>query len=371
MAKPGQAFKLLSGKRNDRLVSGIEKGEGVRMTRDPLKINITEAYEAVFLGVLGRKPSSDEVAAWMSNNGAATSVGSLAEALRTTDEYRDRLALESERMARAADGRKVFFLHIPKSGGISIRAQFRASLGHVAPILLADSPLPYQIEPGATSWPFLTGHIGIDTCPPGYSCVTVFREPRARLLSLHRFVASRHYEAWLSSVGLNPEVSRQWRESSIDSLIENNHEMPLGIDGHVLHARQGLHYAWMFAEGFSTPAGFAAVSRAEGELAIKRGLQRISHAAWTHDGPGIARMIERASGRRPGEIARLNITKPTISGSPGVINRKTRELLADFLRDDMQVLEMAASAGLVEALSADVRDTIFKETALRLGYIYE
>lgn len=329
-----------------------------------MKIDLHEAYEAVFVGVLGRKPRPGEAAAWMNNNGAVTPVTSLAEALRTTDEYRDKVALESERMARSAHGRKVFFLHIPKSGGMSIRAQIRAGLGGVSPLLLSAGPLDYQIEPGATSWPFLTGHVGIDACPAGHSCVTVFREPRSRLLSLHRFVASRHYETWLCSLGLDSAVSRMWRENSIEAVIRAAPDKsPLGS--------RGLRFAWMFAEGSSTLSRFTALSRPERLSVIARGLQRVSHAAWIHDRAGIARLLEQTTGQRPGETGRLNVTRPTIPDSPGVIDKKTREFLADFLQDDLQVLEMASAAGLIPTLSADARDEIFRETAIKLGYIYE
>jgi hypothetical protein len=127
----------------------------------------------------------------------------------------------------------------------------------------------------------------------------------------------------------------------------------------------------MFASGASTPDDFAALSPTERKQAIGRGLERVSHAAWTHDGPGIARMIERVSGRPPGESRRLNVTSPTMSGPPDVIDARTRELIADYVKDDLEVLEMAASAGLVEPMSPDARDAIFKQTAIRLGYVFE
>ena len=336
----------------------------------PVRIDIREAYEAVFMGILGRKPSPSEIAAWLDNQGAPTPVASLALALRTTDEYGDKLALQCERTARRADGRRVFFLHIPKSGGISLRTQIRASLGGVAPLLFSHTPLDHQVEPGETSWPYLTGHVGIDACPPGYDCVTIFREPRARLLSLHRFIGSRHFEDWLVSMDLNPATSRRWRQRSIETIIAEYGDVPSGRQGNPHLGARGLRFGWMFADGASTPGDFAALGPAERRAAMARGLQRVSHAAWVHDGPGVAAMLERLCGAALGEGRRLNTTNPTIEGEPDVLDARTLEIIDAFVSEDRELLDMAASAGLVEPLSAEDSDAIFRKTAMRLGYVF-
>lgn len=66
----------------------------------------------------------------------------------------------------------------------------------------------------------------------------------------------------------------------------------------------------------------------------------------------------------------MNVTKPSIDNNPGVINKQTRNILKDFLSEDIKTLEYAASIGLVSRMSSDLADESFKETAIKLGYEY-
>ena len=81
-------------------------------------------------------------------------------------------------------------------------------------------------------------------------------------------------------------------------------------------------------------------------------------------------MLERLCGAAPGESRRLNTTNPTIEGEPDVLDARTLEVIDAFVSEDRELLDMAASAGLVEPLSAEESDAIFRKTAIRLGYVF-
>jgi hypothetical protein len=320
---------------------------------------LEEAYQAVFLAALGRRAAPAEIGAWLNNGGTATDPADLAAALRTTAEFENRIALRAGRLARNAGGRKVFFLHIPKCGGISLQNRLREALGGLPPIEYSFHPYDHTLFPGADCWPFLTGHVSVECIPPTHTAITVFREPRARILSLHRFVSSYYVERFLAANNREEETSRRWRSTPLRELLLS--DPPEAGDWGT------FRFAWRFAAGVANEEQFMAMRRDERETAMRRGLDKIGRAAWTHDEPGLTDLVDFATGKRTVSV-RLNESPPDAPMVRSVIDAETMVLLDRITADERQLAGMAAERGLIAHLPKDTADAIFLSTARRLGY---
>jgi hypothetical protein len=197
-----------------------EFGDQQRKNREHSREALAEIYQSVFLAALGRRATADELTAWLDNAGQPTPPRALADTLRTTDEFGDRTVLDAAMIARRAGGRRVFFLRIPKTGSTSFVARLREALGGVPPIIYSREVVPLCLSPGDEDWPHLTGHVNFgDAARPTHFMATVFREPRAGILSKHRFIASVEYERYLGSINKSTDICLQWRSMTLMDIL--------------------------------------------------------------------------------------------------------------------------------------------------------
>lgn len=169
-----------------------------------------ELVRAAYVELLGREPSADEIVTWL---GAAARGQSLAEIFRTigaSDEAAQRWWERPIHQAladaiRLADGTvgasrvRLYFMHIPKTAGSSLRRafakQFQGRAAHTAWNIDQLADVPGSVVRGHA---YVTGHFGREIYPiigEATATFTVIREPVARARSHYQHICRdvRHY----------------------------------------------------------------------------------------------------------------------------------------------------------------------------------
>jgi hypothetical protein len=337
-----------------------EFGDQQRKNREHSREALAEIYQSVFLAALGRRATADELTAWLDNAGQPTPPRALADTLRTTDEFGDRTVLDAAMIARRAGGRRVFFLRIPKTGSTSFVARLREALGGVPPIIYSREVVPLCLSPGDEDWPHLTGHVNFsDAARPNNFVATVFREPRARILSMHRFISSVEYERYLGSINKSTDISLQWRSMTLIDILAS--------PGSLIGNATALSFAWHFAAGVQSALDFWNLADEDRERALLAGVARLDGAAWLHDEEGLAKLVRKATGA-DASPRQLNKTARESWPVESIIDDGVMKELERVIRYDRQVIELAVARGLLPALPAAEADRIFFATAKKLGY---
>ena len=269
-------------------------------------------------------------------------------------------------------GKRVFFLHIPKTAGTAIRMALVRSL---------RIP-PYELYTNNTSliealefthndfWPLYYGHENIAFFPEGYSGITIFRESRSRALSLYR---QKCRAAVIDNpLDINQVAFQEMRKIALKLL-----STPFGEWLNVPSQLSSIEYfipSKQFGrnsyESNEFQSHILSLSSKEIEKFLNESLARFTHAAWVHDETAILKAISEISGGEIAELPRENVF-PNLKEYPTQILDKAAIIKLNAFQEKEAILhKVAHEHGLVPLLSKSEADDLFEITAKRLGFIF-
>lgn len=271
------------------------------------------------------------------------------------------------RATNAYGGRRVFFLHVPKTAGTSVRLALADALGVPSLNFYSGHQMPAK---GATFWPYLAGHAGIAAFPQAYTGFTVFREPRSRLLSAYR-------QFQFNNSGPSPRIPLEPQGSHPRK--SRGHQSPFEVWSRGKGLRGWFHFdvqARLDQRGQSVeskwstdPLVLRSMAPEDRLSGLNLGLARINRAAWIHDSDAVLDAIADVSGARPRHLPHENSVEKNL-GVPDHVRLTADDMDAFELavERDQEVIDVAVHLGLVPPLDPRLADEIFERTLLRQNF---
>lgn len=321
---------------------------------------------SLFRAVLSREPSPKEKYQLRSQLLVHGDLEAIARDLLLSEEFTVQILPQLvARSASAYGGKKIFFLHVPKTAGTSVRLALAKAIGLPSINLYSGHHVPPD---GAFFWPYLAGHVSAGAIPESHIGFTVFREPRSRLLSRYR-------QSQFERVGAKPLIpldggaikrrpARQpWQVFAGKGLPEYFY-----LDSFSSRNPQATNVATMW----QIPKNLLRKMPTQEQLAgFELGLSRISVAAWAHDSPALIEAIGDVSGTRLDELPRENVADTRVHLEHIFLCERDQEALEMAARRDQEVIDIAVDQGLIPALDPDEADAIFESTLKRLEYSFD
>lgn len=311
-------------------------------------------------GLLG-SPASTELRLRVQALLVAGDTRGAVESIVTSDEFaRIRLPGLVASSSSEWSGQSVFFLHVPKTSGVSTRIALAEAIG-VPPVYSLNLPgdVPPRSWKGASFWPFFAAHAHIDAFPESHIGVTTIREPRSRLLSLYR----QHQSSDPDTLRLLSPQKRERRMSQAQAA----RSLDLAS---WLRTANFTPMVGLFASGHRITDRTFALKASTSELraCVEVGLERIHHAAWSHRTSEVEDMIHTLSGRRIA-LGHHNVRHIDGTAPRDVLDREAMDQLEQLSRRDFILIEAAQDKGLVPPLSQEEADEQFETSARRLGFV--
>lgn len=333
--------------------------------------------EVLFGSVLGRRASDDDLLAAAKGLSSADGLRLQLNAMIKSPEF---AIMQLPHLMAAASrnyrGEKIFLLHVPKTAGTSLRLGLIDAMG--IPALdryERTGNWDGYSEDFLKMWPLLVGHTNVYNFPKeSHRGVTVFREPRARTLSIFR---QRTREAIVPSMFHSLEKAQKtsakaerllsnfsnWLETTqhpLDLLtwhveMQPGHELPRGDERGINRREQAIELE-KYGESYIRNA-------------LDLGLQRIQVAEWLHNKAGMATILDRALSRPiASKMPKVNEVLEQQVENPIQLSADDHARLSKIAQQSQIVFDIAVDQGLIAALSTDEADQEFEIASKRLGF---
>ncbi len=331
-----------------------------------------DLIKALYRGVLRREPTPVEISNLNNALSNAVSVEHALKDMLSSHEFGVMVLAElvNSYATRVPDN-PVFFLHIPKTAGTSFRLALTETMGVPAFLLYVHTTWQgFGRDATMQFWPLWAGHAGVSAFPATHRGITVFREPRSRILSLFR--QQQREFAW----GADGKIQKRFDDF--------NMVRPPGVT-----VTAGFSQ-WVSAPR-TTMSWFIEVPATEGEhlwngqpsakflnslsptdvrLSLSRSLSRFDAAAWVHDSDAMSHAISHVTNvDSVALLGRENQYEPLSDVDLVRLQPSDLEHLKRHAHDDHLLFEIAAEQGLIPPLDPDIADAEFERTAQRLGFV--
>jgi hypothetical protein len=256
-----------------------------------------------------------------------------------------------------------FFLHIPKTGGTSMRELIGESFGVPSINIYGNWIDPSR---GQGYWPYWAGHAQVSFFPETHRGFTLFRDTRSRILSLYREqqgrLTSRTLHGWIYPE--SNEVKREslpfsdWlirRENSGQSSLEFYLAENKNLIGRIRDQNQANE--------------LKKTELAERKILLESGLSRFASAAWIHRESDVQTAISSLTGKEVSSLPRQNTFESKEFKLFEVsLTASDLQIIKVFEERDELALKIAADLGLIQLLPKDENEYLFEKTASRLKF---
>lgn len=337
----------------------------------------------MYIGILGRNPSKDEVQDRIQILKTNPTLESFINDMVTSQEFKVmRIPNLISEEVNIKSNLKIFFLHVPKTAGTSLRSWLTKYHG-IPPYLIYYGFLK-DIDKSMDFWPFWVGHANIQKFPNSHSGFTSFRETRSRLISQYRQIQRSlvpGFDLRKNAVQKLLYTQQYYHEKS------QNFNIWLKNFGHsICHyyiPNTASHYSNEIPtlENFTHSVGTDRewISRIDNSPkteirnSLEKSMKRFTAASWVHDSESQAVAIKKLFGDKDIKIniPTLNEFDKSTNYQSEIISKQSVELMEEISRKDQIVFESAINAGIISENIPFNKDEIFFNSRKRLGYMYE
>lgn len=257
----------------------------------------------------------------------------------------------------------VFFLHIRKTGGTSMRELIGASLGVPSINIYKAWSSPSR---GHGYWPYWAGHAQVSFFPETHLGITFFRDTKSRMLSLYRQQQGQ----------LNGQSRHGW--SFPNSIVKRREIPPFSewVQRQEKSGHRSLEYYLAENKNVFGPERDRNQARelrnadlSERKLLLESGLSRITAAAWIHKESDVRRAITSVVGKEVDTLPRNNtFESKNFAVSIDPLSSSDLETLKSIEEREALAFKIAADLGLIQLLPDDENQHLFEMTASRLHF---
>jgi len=280
-------------------------------------------------------------------------------------------------------GQKVFYLHIPKTGGTSVRIALSDAMGFRAFNISAHNhhELPKNLQ-SMDFWPYWAGHANIGLFPDTHKGLTTFRESRSRILSMFR------HQQRLASSGANPQMiteeasqKQRFKEKEMKNLDFNSwikKRKNITCLGFYIHNptiaqkrsvdRNSLERKKQHGNMNDWREKVFAMPDREIKKELKNSLPRIISASWIHQSKSTEEAIKRIFCRSDIHLPQANEFRKTEYFKIENIDAESMEILEEIRRRDAILFSMATDLGILTDKLDSNEDDLFHQSASNLGF---
>jgi hypothetical protein len=342
-----------------------------------------ETVRRIYRGVLKRNPAQSEISSFALDFARNPDMQERLSSMIYSKEFQ--LMVMPDLVRSASEnftGQKIFFLHVPKTAGTSVRLALTEALGVPSFNLYSFSSqsLPNRLD-SMSFWPYWAGHANISAFPSGHKGFTTFRESRSRLLSQFRqsqfnahpesnpHLISKEHVARIHAAGGKQKYRdfNEWIKNNPPSILkwyvpnpEIQRDAPVENTRENFTLKMGTRNTW----------ARQVYEMSEREIApiLEKSMTRFSAAAWLHQPQGIIDAISKVTGNPDAMLSRENEFKRSELYKEEVITQESLILLEEARKKDRIVFKIATDLGiLTDGLTMD-EDEIFQKSIQKLGF---
>jgi len=342
-----------------------------------------QTIRKLYRGVLKRNPTQAEISRFTLDFARNPDMESRLSAMIYSEEF---LVMVMPDLVRAATedfvGKKVFFLHVPKTAGTSVRLALVDALGvpsfNLYPKTTQRAPADFKTM---EFWPYWAGHANIAAFPDSHTGFTTFRESRSRILSQFR---QRQFN---SMPGANPHVisrssitAREERAKTVGSLDFNSwlaEEPQSALHWYIpnptiqksISAIDDMDsYRFKVGSDYEFRNRVFKMGEIEISRALEKSLSRFSAAGWLHQSAGIIDAIVKISGNPNASLPKENEFKKSESYKVETISRESLNILEDIRKKESILFKVATDVGILTDKLMQDEEEIFQKSAQKLGF---
>jgi hypothetical protein len=355
-----------------------------------MKIRLNQKKEiatSLYKAILGRSPTKSEIQDRIKTLRQNPNLESHVAGMINSEEFRlMMLPYLVQNSSEVTSELKLFFLHVPKTAGISLRIMLSKYLGIPAYLLYPSNGIEtVEKFKNMEFWPLWAGHANISKFPQSHFGFTSFRETRSRLMSRYRqtqrtlttginlrnnannylsyqrqiyYSKSANFNTWLTNFG-----------DSICHFYTPNNTSEFS-DENTTEYDKVIYYLGTFPEWISQINN---LPQTEIKNSIERSMKRFKAASWTNNDKSLETAINKLFGEKDIkiDIPRLNAFEKTPSYKPEVISSESIEFMEELSRKDQIVFESAMNAEIISEEMQPNKDEVFFNTKKRLGFKFE